>query len=279
MYTAGVFWIRGFCPKTETCMFPQLKKNTSYTLAFALVIALTGTAHAQSKKPAAPPAPAPAAPQQGDKIDVSDLEKKYWAAKDTDFSVVQNRLFSKEKKFAVSLIYGSLLNDPWSEGPTYGANLGYYFSERYGMELTYTNTQSRDSKATERLRGQSGFPNHNKMRDFYGLAFNWVPFYAKMSALNAAIIYFDMSLSLGAGMTTYEQQMSEGNATKQAPTVTLDVSQHLFLARWLALRADYKMRFYSEDIQWFRAQPTGSRTNSTEINQSSLLMFGLTLYF
>jgi hypothetical protein len=41
------------------------------------------------------------APQAGspsgasEKVDVTDLEKKYWASKDTDFSVVQNRVYSK----------------------------------------------------------------------------------------------------------------------------------------------------------------------------------------
>ncbi|MEO0335372.1 MAG: hypothetical protein AAF202_03205, partial [Pseudomonadota bacterium] len=44
----------------------------------------------------------------GDRVDISDLENKYWAPKDTDFKVVQNRLYTKEKRFSLSTGIGIL---------------------------------------------------------------------------------------------------------------------------------------------------------------------------
>lgn len=257
-------------------MFTQ--SNLSSRLALCvLALTVSVSAQAQSKRSSQPQAaPAPSA-GQGDKLDVSDLENKYWAAKDTDFNVVQNRLFSKTGRVALSLGYGSYVSEPWSEGPTLGANLNYFFSERYGMELAYSNTDSKDNESTQNIRLQGGLPNHGKMKDFYGVAFNWVPFYAKVSVLNKKIIYFDMSVSPGVGMTTYEQQLEEGNASKSAPTLTLDITQHYFLSKHFAFRADYKNRWYQEDIVSYRNN--ASRTTKTDLNHTGLLMFGVTLYY
>ena len=151
-----------------------------------------------------------------DKVDVSDLEKKYWAAKDSDFNVVQNRLYSKAKKFELSLAYGSMLNDPWTNGKSYGINLGYYFSERWGVEYVGSNTNTTDNDAVEKLRNQSGFPDHNQVKNFHGLQVQFVPFYAKMSVLSSQIIYFDMSFGLGVGMQNYLQQRENASISDLA---------------------------------------------------------------
>ncbi|RYZ75581.1 MAG: outer membrane beta-barrel domain-containing protein [Proteobacteria bacterium] len=271
-------------------MYSHLKTSTRSLialLAFASVTTAGVSAQAQPKaRPTPAAAPAPSA-TQGDKLDVTDLENKYWSAKDTDFNVVQNRLFSKAGRLALSLNYGMYVNEPWSEGATAGASLNYFFSERYGVELAYTNTDSRDTQATANLKTQQGgAPNHNKMKDFYGVAFNWVPFYAKVSVLNSKIIYFDMSFSPGVGMLTYEQQMVNGlagsevngNSRKSTPAFTFDVTQHYFLNKWLALRVDYKNRWYREEITEFRA-PSSGRTVIKDLNNTGLLMFGATLYW
>jgi outer membrane beta-barrel protein len=223
-------------------------------------------------------APAPDTAQPSDRLDVSDLEKKYWAAKDTDFNVVQNRLFSKAGKYTLTPYYAMLVNEPWSEGPTIGLAGNYYFSERYGVELSYSRTQSRDTEAAQRLRDQGGAPNHNKPKQFFGAAFNWVPFYAKMSVLNSKILYFDMAFSPGIGMVQYEQQLDSGGELKTAPALTFDVTQTFFLSSWMALRFEFKNRWYKEDVANYRAVG-GAHATSSSNNQTSLLMFGATFYY
>ena len=37
-----------------------------------------------------------------EKVDISDLEQKYWAPKDVEFNVVQNRLYSKAGRFGIT---------------------------------------------------------------------------------------------------------------------------------------------------------------------------------
>jgi outer membrane beta-barrel protein len=212
-----------------------------------------------------------------EKIDVSDLEKRYWTAKDSDFAVVQNRLFSKEGRVALSLEYGSLINDAWSESPTLGVSANYYLSERWGVEVAYTTTDSKDNQAIQNLRTQNGFPDHNKPKTYTGVGLNWVPFYAKMAFLSSRILYFDMSITPGLGVVSFEQQIEGRNQVKQTPAVSLDLTQHLYLTQWLALRLDLKNRWYQDEIVKYRNPAGGAvKTNTT---QNSLLMVGLTLFY
>lgn len=224
---------------------------------------------AQSQGAAAPAA-------GGDKVDVTDLEKKYWASKDTDFSVVQNRVYTKANRLALSLQYGTLINDQWSDGPTMSGSLAYYFSERFGLEAHYQQTDSKNNKALQNLIAQAGTANHGKIKGYQGLSFNWVPFYAKMSVLNSSIIYFDMAISPGIGVTTYEQQHEAGNISKTAPTVSLDFTQSFFFSKYAAFRVDYKNRWFQEEVVRYRI-PLGSV--NTETSQTSVLLFGFQFYY
>ena len=219
---------------------------------------------------------------KSEKLDVTGLEQKYWAAKDTDFSVVQNRLFSKAGRTAFSIQYGGTMNETWSDGPALGLDLNYYFSERYGVQLEYDNIASKNNKATNALIAQrSTDPDHNLVKGYYGAGFNWVPFYGKISLLNTSIIYFDMSITPGLGVTNYDQIIvGGGGPRKSAPTVSLDLTQHFFLNKWIALRFDVKNRWYQEDVLLFTAPSAGaSRTANSGLHYESLVFFGLTLYY
>jgi outer membrane beta-barrel protein len=271
---------------TETDMSSQIYSRMIFSICIASTLVAFGfNANAQgpaklppAQQKAAVPTSAAPAQGQGDKLDVSDLEQKYWAAKDTDFSVVQNRMYSKAGRVALSGVYGSLLNDPWTTGATYGGSLSYYFSERYGMELSYLYTDARDSKAVDYLRSnQGGTPDYNKLKGYYGLGFEWIPFYAKMSVLNSLITYFDMGFTFGAGMQTYEQQKVEGATQLSTPAVELTVTQHYFLSKHLGVRVDLKNRWYQEQSVAYRIIPNRDRGTSTT-NQTFLLL-GMTLFF
>ena len=73
-------------------MFPQVTTSRLSTFAFtvaafATLLLHSPTAAAQAagaKKPAAPAAEEAGEENRADKLDVTDLEKKYWAAKDTE---------------------------------------------------------------------------------------------------------------------------------------------------------------------------------------------------
>ncbi len=142
---------------------------------------------------------------RSDKIDIKQLEQKYWSAKDDDYSVVQNRAFTKEKRFYLYLAQGIPINDAYNTGTVYNTSIGYYFTEKWGTEVSYQSAYLSNNDATDQfIREHRTVPNHNRLKDAVSVNLMFVPLYAKMSFLDKKIIYFDMGFSMGVGSTNYE---------------------------------------------------------------------------
>jgi outer membrane beta-barrel protein len=225
------------------------------------------------------PGTAPVAAEKSEKLDISELEQKYWAPKDTDFSVVQNRTYTKANRYAVSLLGGPIVNDPYNSGFSVALAGNYYFNERYGVELQYIDSSGlKDSDAVEEFCGLSGgcvLPDFNRPVTFYGAGFNWVPIYAKMSLLGSRIIYFDMQFTPILGMSTYEQQNNIGaGKEKTAFTYGIDVTQYFFFDKNLALRFNLQNRWSKQDI----IEYDGTNKVRTDNDHTALFLFGLTYF-
>ncbi len=151
------------------------------------------------------------------------------------------------------------------------------------MEATYDYYSLENSTVLQGYISQNAVqPDFNRQKDFMGVSFNWVPLYAKASLLDAEIIYYDLSISPGIGYQRYTQQV-EGDTgeTKGSPALTLDIGQHFFINRSLALRFDVRNRFYNDEVVKYRTQ--GGKTKGDVIkekgNHSVTVQFGLTYYF
>ncbi len=219
-------------------------------------------------------------PGKSDKVDISGLEKKYWAPKDTDFSVVQNRTYTKDKKYAFTLQFGPMVNDAYSSGVDIALTGNYFFSERHGVEVSYIKSNARDNKTVDAfvsdVANETGiYPDHGKIQSHIAVGYNWVPLYAKVSILNKKIIYFDMSFSPNIGVTTYKQQIRSGDKDKTSIAIGFDISQYFFLHKNFALRADLRNRWFKEEvIKW----SSGAKLRDDTTNATTFLI-GATYYF
>jgi outer membrane beta-barrel protein len=259
-------------------------RNTSMkrlTMIAAAALSLTAPffAHAQS----ANAKPGPAAPQDK-KLDISDLENKYWAPKDTDFSVVQNRTYSKANRWFITPQYGVLVNDSYSTGAIYGVTGNYFFSERYGVQLSVQHADLKNSQVVSNLQSQFATgvaPDHDKLNNFYGLGFSFVPFYAKMSFMGERIMYFDMAITPVVGLTNYEQTTASGANEKTGFSYGIDLTQYFFLSRWFAIRADLTNHWTNENVVKFhndQGQLQGAPAG-TNNNLDTTFLLGFTFYF
>ena len=183
------------------------------------------------------PSSSPVQNKGSDKVDLKKLEDKYWAAKDDEYGVIQNRTFAKSGKFYLSLVYGPLINDPYAKARASGGMLGYYLSEDFGVELDYLNynaSQSETVTAYANLPGNAT-PNYNLIKSSKAISLSYTPFYAKMAFMNKAILYFDMGFTFGVGQTDYEIQKvdKDGGGTKtgvaamSAVSVSYDIHSSL----------------------------------------------------
>mgnify|MGYP001189047234 FL=1 len=267
--------------------------NTSLVGMLLIAGSLAFNAEAQGKKKSVPGAPAPvAAPATApvptarpadDKVDISDLENKYWAPKDTDFSVVQNRTYSKTHAFFLTPQWGRPINDAYSEGNYVGGTANYFWSERYGVQATYLSADLENNDSTNDLANFGGGvqPDHGKITGYYGVGFNIVPFYAKMSFWGKRIIYFDMAFTPTVGMTQYDQVMEGGNSGKSAFTYGLDVTQYFFFTKWFAIRADLKNQFHTQEVVKYRnsmGMLKGDKVSDKSMHDT-LFLIGATFYW
>lgn len=245
-----------------------------------------GVYHPSEKAPATPadpkassPVAAPEAATPGEKkVDISDLEKKYWVPKDTEFQVVQNRTYTKANRFAATLSVGSMLNENYSSGRIYTFTGNYYMSERTGVQIQYMRYDTGDADMVSEFRNTyRTSPDFGRVKAYYGAAYNWVPVYAKLSLLDQQIIYFDMSITPGLGLTQYDQVYVSSDATKKtAPTFALDIAQHFFLNQNFAIRLDFMNRFFNEEVKNAR---NPDDTKRTKLNHTVIIQGGITFHF
>lgn len=223
------------------------------------------------------------AQSESDKLDIKKLEDKYWSAKDDDFSVVQNRAFTKAGRAYLNLSSGYPINDPYSTGTVTTFGAGYFWSERWGAEITTTNATFKENDATEQfIRDHGTIPNHNVLGKTQSVVLNFVPLYAKMSFLDRKIIYFDMGVGLGLGQTDFESQVLTGNKTQTASHYLFDVHQHYFFSEHFAFRLTYRNVWTVEERFRYKinpGEPESSRSLGNKTINDTLLLFGLTYWF
>ncbi len=214
------------------------------------------------------------------KVDITDIEQKYWAPKDTDFSVVQSRAYTKANRFSLTVQGGSLINDTFNKGSLFAVSSNYFLSERHGFGLSYVSGDLGNTKVIDNFRYQVGGgaagtePDRGRLKHYYGINYVWVPIYAKMSLLEKKILYFDMAISPSIGMTSYNKLTDFKDIPESALTFGLDVSQYFYLNKNWAIRADLKNNWYNEKRVTFK---TGESI-STQSNNTTMFLLGFIYY-
>lgn len=246
-----------------------------FVLALTFVISSTKV-YAQASQYKRAEKPASTKKKSNEKLDISDLEKRYWAPKDTEFKVVQNRKFTKANRYQFSLAMGKVINDVFEEGSATSLSFGYFFDEKNGVEVLYESYDLSDNDVTAQVKSAGGAPEFGSEKTFYGVKYNWIPFYGKLSVLDSNIIYFDMALSAGLGMMNYEQdRATAANPSASAVALIVDITQQYFFTKHFSLRVDFKNRIYNEEkINSDTGVSLGSSTRF-----STYIMFGGTYYY
>lgn len=241
------------------------------TVLFCILV--TANAFAQTA------APEKSAERGSDKLDIKKLEQKYWAAKDDDFSVVQNRKYSKADRFFLNVGAGIPINDPHEKGTLTGAQLGYFFNERWGMDVSYLKASMSNNDATSYFKDSYGvLPDHGVFDSSIMLSATYVPLYAKMSFVDKAIIYFDMGISVGVGTTDYIQRRDDGDKKESAMSYQLGINQQIFFSEHFAIRVDFVNKFTNEKQVKWKTPNTGTRDLGDKMINDTSLLLGITYW-
>lgn len=206
-------------------MRPTLLLSSLATLALSLAAA--GPARAADAKPAsADTAPA-------DQVIVPQVERR---------DVRKPRYPSND--FEIGLFAGTYSTQNFGTAGAFGARLGYDITEDFFVEAAYGRTKVSDKTFRQVLPG-GVFSKEQETLSYYDLSvgYNFLPgevFIGKNWAMAST-----MYVVGGVGNTTFDSQRMQ--------TWNFGVGAKLFLADWVALRADVRDHIFTLDLLGKRA--------------------------
>ncbi len=199
----------------------------------------------------------------------SDLGK---LAPFSEVSVIQKRFLPKTGRFQAfgGLTYST--NDPWFLGFGLSGKLGYFLTEAWGVELSYTTISNSEKAAVQDLRNNHAVTTASLVspKSYIGADIVWTPVYGKMSVGNKKILPFDMYFSLGGGKTGTADGQSAG-------TLRLSTGQIFAISKGMAFRWDFGWNRYSAKTE--TVATSGAITSSTASFDNLLLTLGVSFFF
>jgi outer membrane beta-barrel protein len=196
-------------------------RATAATLVTAVTLALL--AHVEARA-----ADAPAAEPPADQVIVPQVERR---------DVHKPRYPSND--FEIGLFGGTYSSQNFGTSGVYGARLGYDITEDFFVEATYGRTKVSDKEFRQILPGGIFTAEQEKLK-YYDLSvgYNFLPgeiFIGKNWA-KASTMY----VIGGVGNTSFDSQRMQ--------TWNFGVGAKLFLADWVALRADVRDHIFTLDL-------------------------------
>lgn len=263
-----------------------MKKYFWFTLALAnstiaAVTLFSVTAQADDTRHLIPSGAA-AGMDDAEKVNVDSIKEKYWARGDqSELGVVQNRAYTKAHKWELGVFGGTVATDPFLSVYNMGGTLGYHFTEYFALEALYFRDWASASSALttleRQLTAQNGgnsngaSTNTNPPRDYYGGEAVVSLLYGKLSVLGKAIIYYDLNLLGGLGVTATES----GNDF----TEHLGIGQQVYLSNRISIKFDYRLMHYEENLTEHVIPTEIGQVVGSRQNWSNVFVFGVNLLF
>lgn len=260
-----------------------------FMTALAVYTSRAFSATVDVKSVAGAPAPETAAEAKessdAEAVDVDAIKKKYWASGDeSQLGVVQNRLYSKAHKFQLGFSGGISFSDPFLSMKPIGGSMGYFFNETWGLNLVGWKTNTSGSGALAVLQASGKDVNVTLPSYYVGVEGVASILYGKLSLIGSKIIYYDMYLTGGIGLTG--QHYDIVNPVTPAPdtsefTTTVGVGQRFYAGQHVSLRLDYRLMYYTETqrekvITTKTGSPAGTRADFTHSIQVGVdYLFGI----
>ena len=189
-----------------------------------------------------------------------------------EISVIQKKYLPKTERFQLYTGLGMTTNSPWFLNLGVKINLGYHFTESFGVEFSGMFLSNSEREVAKEIREYNGLQPEKfvNTKNYVGLDLMWVPIYGKLSMLNNRIIPFDMYFSAGAGSSSTNSQ--EGNV----PTMHIGTGQIFAISKSMAFRWDYSWTMF----QATEVQSSSSTTAPSKNSYNDLILTaGLSFFF
>ncbi|MGA9523404.1 MAG: outer membrane beta-barrel domain-containing protein [Myxococcaceae bacterium] len=226
-------------------------KRLLLALVFA-VVALPATSFAQTEEDAG---------------DVSEVDKDRVGPLRERVRPVSGHLFRKRGRFEFSPSVTASLNDAFFSKYLFGAKLGFFPSEEFGLHLrggyaltgisgaAQICTTEADAATTRGCRAPSYAEVDGRapgqITFLGGIDAEYSPIYGKVALVAETFLHFDLYALAGASLVGYQGPSSAVSGSTPMMTVggNVGVGTRIFLNKWATIRAELRDLIYVEQIQ------------------------------
>jgi outer membrane beta-barrel protein len=209
------------------------------------IILCTTSSYAADPAPAATPGAAADDTTNAERVDTENIKQKYWARGDeSELGVVQNRTYSKARKFEFQILGGMVNSDPFVSTQNLGFRLGYHFNEYFSAHLlawkdwaSASATQTNLLNSGQQIQQIGTALNTDYAKAYYGGEVQASLLYGKLSLLGAAIIHYDLHLLGGLGATSTESGTEF--------TQHIGIGQQFYVSKNTSIIFDYRLMHYN----------------------------------
>ena len=131
-----------------------------------------------------------------------------WLDKDKEVYVLQNRKYRKKNKLFVGTTFGKSLSGAFIDRYSGSINGGFFFSENWGLELSYTKASNSTNATHDAVKTAGTVAFYRKIDTDITAHLVWSPFYSKINTFNK-IIYYDWLFGLGISSITTQDNRNE----------------------------------------------------------------------
>lgn len=190
--------------------------------------------------------------------------------------IIQKKPVLVGGRFELTPQFGVTINDSVYRRFKTGANATYHITERihvgglfdwYDFGETLGGRTNVFDKTFKQTRTAADAPVVNW---FGALEGGYTPIYGKFTLFNLAIIYYDISASLGVGAINSESLVQPEPSTGFAATGSLQ--SHLYISDWMALNVRVRDVLFPSTL-------TGPNGQSNQISNLVTVSAGVSLYF
>ena len=179
-----------------------------------------------------------------EKQDESEDYNFSWLDPDKKVYVLQNRRYRKAMRPHLYVGGGLNLSNPFKTGYVGTGRAGFWLSEQFGIEGFGAFFANSDSDTLVAIRQRSTVqPFVREIKTYFGGAFDWAPFYAKMNIFNN-IVYFDWLFNVGAGVVNTENDRNTASSAAAARVseshfgIFFGTAMNFFLSKHFLVRLD-----------------------------------------
>jgi len=132
-----------------------------------------------------------------------------WLDGDKEIYVLQNRKFRKKSRVYVGGLYGRSINGAFIDSTRFSLQGGFFFSENWGLELSYSSANGETNTTHDSVKEQSNaVAFYRKIDTEMTAMLLWSPFYSKINTFNK-IFYYDWMFGAGISTVTTDDNRNE----------------------------------------------------------------------